>query len=114
MARRSESRTVSQRQPRRPTLGDATAPATTPAPEGNGDSEPVARPSRSARKRQATALQELGVRLTALRPARLAELGLPEELLVAVLEAQRLRSRAALARQRQYIGRLMRALDPAP
>jgi ribosomal 50S subunit-associated protein YjgA (DUF615 family) len=28
------------------------------------------------------------------------------------LEAQRLRSRAALARQRQYIGRLMREVEP--
>jgi ribosome-associated protein len=72
------------------------------------------RPSRSARKRHAIALQRLGVRLTLLPPARLSQLELPEELLAAVLEAQRLRSRAAIARQRQYIGRLMRALDPAP
>ncbi len=45
---------------------------------------------------------------------RLAELALPEELREAILEAQRLRSRAALARQRQYIGRLMRQIDAAP
>jgi len=70
-------------------------------------SERAERPSRSARKRNA-------VRLTRLTPTRLARLGLPDELREAVLEAQRLRSRAALARQRQYIGRLMRGLDPAP
>lgn len=75
------------------------------AEEGTG------RPSRSARKRAAEALQKLGVRLTLLRAAQLQALQLPPELLDAVVEAQRLRSRAALARQRQYIGRLMRELD---
>ena len=74
--------------------------------EGSG------RPSRSARKRQAEALQKLGVRLTLLRAVQLQRLQLPPELLQAVLEAQRLRSRAALARQRQYIGRLMREVEP--
>jgi ribosome-associated protein len=72
------------------------------------------RPSRSARKRHALALQKLGVRLTRLPDTQLQALPLPEELLDAVLEARRLRSRAALARQQQYIGRLMRQIDPAP
>ena len=110
MARRNESRTV-QWQGRRPAQGEADDP---PEPADNNVSEPAERPSRSARKREALALQELGVRLTLLRPAQLVELSLPEELLAAVLEAQRLRSRSALARQRQYIGRLMRTIDPAP
>ena len=39
---------------------------------------------------------------------------LPEALFEAILEVHRLRSRPALARQRQYIGRLMREVDPAP
>ncbi len=52
--------------------------------------------------------------LTQLTIHKLAALDLPEELLEAVLEAQRLRSRAALARQRQYIGKLMRQIDVAP
>src|SRR5579862_4037015 len=81
----------------------------TPAAQGTPESQ---RPSRSARKREALALQELGVRLTLLKPAQLQQLPLPEQLLAAVLEARQLRSRAALARQRQYIGRLMRELDP--
>jgi ribosome-associated protein len=67
--------------------------------------------SRSERKRRAEALQKLGVRLTELRPAQLDSLQLPAELVSAIEEARRLRSRAALARQRQYIGRLMRELD---
>src|SRR5579862_2491125 len=83
----------------------------TPAAQGTPESQ---RPSRSARKREALALQQLGVRLTLLKPAQLQQLPLPEHLLEAVLEAQQLKSRAALARQRQYIGKLMRTLDPEP
>jgi len=49
-----------------------------------------------------------------MRPAQLRQLALPESLLEAILEAQRLRSRVALARQRQYIGRLMREVDSEP
>ena len=72
------------------------------------------RPSRSARKRQAEYLQKLGIRLLALREAQWRELGLAEELLEALREARRLRGQSALARQHQYIGRLMRAVDPQP
>lgn len=72
------------------------------------------RPSRSARKRAALAAQKLGEALLQLRPAELDALDLPETLRAALAEAQRLASRAALARQRQYIGRLMRDVDPGP
>ena len=71
-------------------------------------------PSRSARKREAESLQRLGVQLLRLRATELAALGLPETLLEALLEAQRLTSRPARARQQQYIGRLMRSVDPEP
>ena len=72
------------------------------------------RPSRSARKRAAEYLQRLGVRLVGLREAQLRALALPEELLEALREARRLHGQSALARQHQYIGRLMRGLDPGP
>jgi ribosome-associated protein len=72
------------------------------------------RPSRSARKRAAEGLQKLGVRLVELRESELETLELPEALLQAVREARRLTSRSAQARQRQYIGKLMREVDPAP
>jgi len=72
------------------------------------------RPSRSARKRAAEYLQKLGVRLVALREAQLATIVLPEELREALREARRLKGQSALARQHQYIGRLMRELDPEP
>ncbi|GMV32115.1 MAG: hypothetical protein AMXMBFR59_42400 [Rhodanobacteraceae bacterium] len=71
------------------------------------------RPSKSARKRAAHAAQDLGARLIGLRDADLAALELPDPLLDAVREARRLTSRAALARQRQYIGKLMRHIDTA-
>jgi 5-(carboxyamino)imidazole ribonucleotide mutase len=70
-------------------------------------------PSKSARKRAALAVQKLGEELIELKDEQLRALALPEALTVAIQEARRIRSRAALARQRQYIGKLMRALDPA-
>lgn len=71
-------------------------------------------PSKSERKRAAHAAQDLGEALIGLRQAELDALGLPEALLEAVREARRIRSRAAAARQRQYIGKLMREIDPEP
>jgi ribosome-associated protein len=74
----------------------------------------VERPSRTARKRAAEHAQKLGVRLSGLRADQLQPLNLPAELLEALYEARRLRGHSALARQYQYIGRLMRELDPEP
>ena len=68
-------------------------------------------PSKSARKRAAHALQKLGERLVRMKPAEVAALPLPELLVEAIAEARRLRSRGALARQHQYIGKLMRDID---
>jgi len=79
------------------------------------DSEVEARPSKSARKRAAHAAQKLGEELTDLKTAELDALNLPEELHAAILEAQRIKnSRGGMARQRQYIGKLMREIDLAP
>jgi ribosome-associated protein len=72
------------------------------------------RPSKSARKRTAHAAQELGEQLVLLRDAELAALQLPEALTEAIRAARRISSRAGAARQRQYIGKLMRALDTGP
>jgi len=73
-----------------------------------------ARPSKSARKRAAHAAQDLGEELIGLREAELAALALPEALLEALHAARRIKSRAGLARQRQYIGKLMRDIDAEP
>jgi ribosome-associated protein len=71
-------------------------------------------PSKSMRKREAAAAQDLGTRLIALKESELTALDLPETLYDAILLAKRITSRGGLARQRQYIGKLMRDLDPAP
>ncbi len=71
------------------------------------------RPSKSLRKRQALAAQALGTRLIALREKELQALDLPETLYDAVVLARGLHSRGGLARQRQYIGKLMRDIDTA-
>ena len=70
-------------------------------------------PSKSQRKRDAHALQALGVQLVALSAAQLARLDLPEALHEAVVAAQRMRSHGARTRQRQYIGKVMRQLEPS-
>ena len=69
-------------------------------------------PRKTQRKRDAHALQVLGVQLVALSTAQLARLDLPESLHEAVVTAQQMRSHGARTRQMQYIGRLMRQLEP--
>jgi len=72
------------------------------------------RSSKSARKREAASLQELGVQLSALPDQEIKTLGLPESLFVALRDLRRLPSHGAQVRQRQYIGKLMRSIDPEP
>jgi ribosome-associated protein len=71
-------------------------------------------PSKSSRKRAAHAAQDLGAELISMRDSELEGLDLPESLVDAVREARRITSRGGLARQRQYIGKLMRDVDPEP
>jgi ribosome-associated protein len=71
-------------------------------------------PSKTQRKQAMHELQALGAALVELRQGQLSSLELPEELAEAVVEAQRITSREGRRRQLQYIGRLMRALDPEP
>ncbi|MGH8133906.1 MAG: ribosome biogenesis factor YjgA, partial [Steroidobacteraceae bacterium] len=87
--------------------------ATRDAPGAAGTAD-AGRPSKSARKRAAHAAQDLGEALIGLSDADLAALELPEKLREAVGAARRITARAAGARQRQYIGKLMRELDPEP
>src|SRR5271166_460730 len=70
--------------------------------------------SKSARKREAAALQELGVQLSALPDQEIKALELPDNLFVALRDLRRLPSHGAQVRQRQYIGKLMRDIDPEP
>jgi ribosome-associated protein len=71
-------------------------------------------PSKTKIKKQMLELQDLGKTLTALPNDKLRELNLDENLLDAILEYKRITKFGALSRQLQYIGRLMRDVDPAP
>lgn len=70
--------------------------------------------SKTQRKQQMHALQDLGAALVKLNNQRLAQLNLPDELAGAVAEAKRLKKHEAIRRQMQYIGRLMRGVDAEP
>jgi ribosome-associated protein len=76
--------------------------------------EPDELGSKTRRKKDMLALQDLGVELVGLNEQQLAAMQLPESLLDAVLEARRLSKHEAKRRQMQYIGRLMRDIDAAP
>lgn len=71
-------------------------------------------PSKTQRKHEMHALQELGADLVALDPVRLATLALPERLVDAITMARTIHRHEARRRQMQFIGRLMRDVDPAP
>ncbi len=68
-------------------------------------------PSKTQRKREMQALQDLGETLVELPVERLAQLELPETLRDAVMHAREISKRGARRRQFQYIGRLMREVD---
>ncbi len=72
-------------------------------------------PSKSALKREMTARQALGEALCALSPKELETIPIADPLLAAAIsEARAITSRSARRRHRQYIGKLMRSVDPAP
>ena len=70
------------------------------------------RPSKTQRKKQMHELQALGERLVGLNAAQLDEIELPQPLRAAVDDAKRFTRHEARRRQMQYIGRLMRDVDP--
>jgi ribosome-associated protein len=70
--------------------------------------------SKSRRKREATHLQVVGKELVALPLDQVKRMGLPEELLEAVVECKRLTTHEGIRRQMQYIGRIMRNIDAQP
>lgn len=69
-------------------------------------------PSKTQRKRESDALQELGVQLTQATSAVLKKCELPDKLLAAIEDYQALPNKhGAQRRQLQYIGKLMRLVD---
>ena len=70
--------------------------------------------SKSEKKREMSALQDLGKRLLELSEAQVQGIGIPQELHGALQLARTLKSHPALRRQMQYIGVLMRRIDTGP
>ncbi len=70
--------------------------------------------SKTRRKKESEALQDIGVELVRLPRERLERLDLPDNLLAAILEARRITSHGAIRRQMQYIGKLMREVEVDP
>ena len=70
--------------------------------------------SKTKRKQEMTELQSLGSKLVDLPESQIAELPMEDKLREALLEAKRITSHEARRRQMQYVGKLMRQIDPAP
>jgi len=78
-----------------------------------GDDTPQA-PSKTQLKQQMLQLQQLGQALAELPGERLKSIQLPDRLLEAIIEFKRTRSHEGRRRQMQYVGKLMRGVDPEP
>ena len=69
--------------------------------------------SKSQLKREADALQKIGEQLINMSAHELEDIPLPDNLVSAIEDARQMK-KGALKRQRQFIGKLMRDVDPAP
>ena len=67
--------------------------------------------SKSQRKREMTALQDLGAEIEALPKEKFKRVPLPEHVADALLEARRITNHEGKRRQMQYVGKVMRSLD---
>jgi ribosome-associated protein len=73
------------------------------------------KPSKTQRKAQAHALQDLGADLARLSDDQLARIAMNDDLREALLELRRTRSHEGRRRQTQLVGKLMRRIeDPQP
>ena len=70
--------------------------------------------SKTRRKRESTELQNIGKELVGLPAEQLARMRLPEDLLEAVMACKPITNHEGRRRQMQYIGKIMRNVDPAP
>ena len=69
--------------------------------------------SRTELKRESTELQKLGEDLLTLRPEQMARLAVSEKLKDALVEAKRITNFEGKRRQMQFIGKLMRLVEPS-
>ncbi|MEP7181575.1 MAG: ribosome biogenesis factor YjgA [Betaproteobacteria bacterium] len=89
-----------------------------PVPPDAGPADGPRPASKTQRKAEMHSLRDLGEELVALEPARLAELAadaaLPDRLVDAVVEARKITAWGGRKRQLQFVGKLMREIDPEP
>lgn len=97
-----------------PAMSRRPAPGRSPAAVADAPFDDEGRPSKSQRKRDSHALQTLGDEVAALPASRLNALDLPENLREAIREFHRTKSHEGRRRQAQFIGKLMRQVDPEP
>jgi ribosome-associated protein len=71
-------------------------------------------PSKTKIKKQMHELRDLGKELTELSKDQVAQLDIPDNLRDAIREMKNINKFGAQRRQIQYIGKLMRDVDPAP
>jgi ribosome-associated protein len=76
--------------------------------------EPVGPPSKTQLKAEADEKQALGEALLTLRADLMARLDLPDKLRDAIADAKKITNFEGKRRQMQFIGKLMRPLDPEP
>ena len=81
-------------------------------PENNSKQDTA--PSKTQRKKDMHALQEIGEQLVELDQKKLIEFDLPEILIDAIHLARPMNKHGARRRQMQYIGKLMRNIDVLP
>lgn len=82
-----------------------------PADDDNFFDDADERPSKSARKREMQALQDLGTALVELSDGDLKTIPLDDELAEAIAVARRIKDFTGKRRQLQFIGKLMRKID---
>jgi ribosome-associated protein len=70
--------------------------------------------SKSVAKEESSELQKLGEQMLTLSVAAIEKLDLPEKLVDAIAEAKRITNFEGKRRQMQYIGKLMRKVEPEP
>ena len=71
------------------------------------------RPSKSQLKREMTALQDLGEELVSQPKERVMRVPMPEDVLEAILECQKIKYHEGRRRQMQFVGKKMRTLEEA-
>ena len=85
-----------------------------PTKTGHEDFDYGDRPSKSQKKRDSTAAQDLGAQLADLPRDKIESLGLPEKLQDALIETARITAHEGRRRHLQLIGKLMRGIDLDP